>query len=163
VRQYIANAKTAEARESVGRMAKDSSIAYEREQLSGLTVPLGSSSAIIRRLCGSASMPVPNSAASIEGKKYQSDPKDWDDDATSLFKGFSCLRFSMTDPQYFQYAYSVTGITGIVGEEFSAEAHGDLNGDGVLSTFALVGKIQNSGSGVVLSVAPNIAETNPND
>jgi hypothetical protein len=53
------------------------------------------------------------------------------------------------------YGYSIGGSGTNVGDTFTATANGDLNGDGVLSTFTFVGKI---GSGFVLNVAPNIGE-----
>ena len=73
--------------------------------------------------------------------------------------GWACLKFSLDQPQYFQYNYDVTATTG-AGATFTATANGDLNGDLVLSTFTLQGSI---GSGNVLNVAPNITEVNPEE
>jgi type IV pilus assembly protein PilA len=163
VRQYIANAKTAEARNSIGQMGKDSSTAYEREQMAGTVVALGSSAGLSKQLCSGSSANVPAAATSIQGKKYQSDPSDWATDAAASFKGFSCLRFTMNDPQYFMYSYVSPG-GGATGAATEMLANGDLNGDAALSTFRLRGSIQTGASGqLVYTLAPNIEEENPNE
>ena len=120
VRKYIANAKTAEARATLGSIAQDAVQAYE-----------GSTP---RRLCPSASAAVPANPSMIRGHYYRAPPTEWKTDS-ARDAGFACLKFEMTSPQYFQYDYKATA-TGFV-----ATAHGDLNGDGKLSTFELTGQI----------------------
>jgi type IV pilus assembly protein PilA len=71
VSKYVAHAKTAEATNSVGAMAKDASAAYEREGMAGTVMAVKTSSGVSRHLCGSASATVPAAASSIQGKKYQ--------------------------------------------------------------------------------------------
>jgi type IV pilus assembly protein PilA len=148
VRKYIANAKTAEARNSVGQIAKDAVAAYEAERLPSP----GSSAAPGRRLCPPASRPVPVEAMMISGKKYQSAAAEWavDKDRDA---GFACLRFEMTSPQYYQYRYEATAAS------FTAGGRGDLNGDGRFSDFQVQGRIINNA--VVLS--PTLLETDPEE
>jgi type IV pilus assembly protein PilA len=135
-RKYIANSKTAEARNALGQIAKDAQAAYERD----------------KKLCGSAASTVPTSMSMVKGMKYQSSSSDWEvDKATS--SGFACLRFSMDQPQYYMYSYASTPLS------FQGIAHGDLNGDAVISTFEIDGSV----SGGVLSVSPTIKETNPEE
>ncbi len=158
VRKYLTNAKSAEARTGIGRMAKDASAAFDREAMAGDVLTLTSTGDITRALCPSAGASVPASAASIKSKKYQSSPDEWKN------TGWSCLRFSMQDPQYFMYNYSASGTTGVAGETFSAVAQGDLDGDGTLSTFTLGGAIQASASGdLVVTIADSIAEAEPEE
>jgi len=152
VRKYIANAKTAEARMTLGRIAKDASAAFNREQTTGAILTTGTSANIANVLCASASASVPANAASIRGAKYQSSPAEWA--AGSQTAGWFCLRFSMQDPQYFMYSYTSPSTT-----QFSAVANGDLNADGTTSTFTLAGQI----AGGVVNIAPNIAETSPEE
>jgi hypothetical protein len=57
------------------------------------------------------------------------------------------------------YMYT-SGGGGTAGANFQATADGDLNGDGVLSTFSLIGSVNTS---IVLNVAPNITETQPEE
>src|SRR4249920_3843289 len=42
VRKYMSNAKTAEARNGIGQMAKDSVTAYFKEGMAGTVLPMGS-------------------------------------------------------------------------------------------------------------------------
>jgi len=161
VRKYIANSKTAEARNSLGQISKDAATAYEKESMtvSGVLAQ-GTASATLRMLCSSASVSVPASANSIAGKKYQSAPTEWAADQATAGRGFACLKYSMDQPQYFMYNYTVTGSGNALNDSFNAVANGDLNGDGVLSTFAVSGVI---GSGMVLNVAPTISEALPEE
>jgi type IV pilus assembly protein PilA len=158
VRKYLANAKTAEARNSLGQMAKDAASAYEKESMETTVLAMGASASLSRALCKGASVTVPAAAAAIAGKKYQSDPKEWNVDAIGN-SGFACLKFSMDQPQYYMYNYTVSG-SAAKGDSFTASANGDLNGDGVLSTFSITGSINDS---FVLNLAPNMAEIQPEE
>jgi type IV pilus assembly protein PilA len=165
VRKYIANAKTAEARNSLGQIGKDAASAYAREGMAGAVLSPGSTADISNKLCDKASKPVPDNKNKIQGMKYQSDPTEWAVDAATPRTGFACLKFSMTDPQYYMYTYDSNGKGDTTGY-FNAIANGDLNGDGTLSTFILAGKIQTAGAGkggLEVTVAPNIEETNPEE
>ena len=155
VRKYLTNAKTAEARTALGRMAKDAQSAYEKETMSQDVIALGGSELISRQLCPDAAAPVPADAADIKGGKYQSSPAEWK--AT----GWSCLKFTMSDPQYFQYDYSTTAPAvgpSVVGNTFTAIAHGDLDGDDLLSTFSFFGALQEASGDLVPTLADQIAE-----
>jgi type IV pilus assembly protein PilA len=155
VRKYIANAKTAEARMSLGRIAKDASAAYNKENMGATVLPLGSVAGLSNVLCTNSSA-VPAAAGSIQGQKYQSSPVDW---GGSQLAGWACLHFSMQDPQYYMYQYVSPNTT-----TFEAKANGDLNGDGTLSTFSLLGAVQAGATGgTVVTIAPSIKETNPED
>jgi type IV pilus assembly protein PilA len=159
VRKYLANAKTAEARNSLGQMAKDAATAYEKESMAGAVLGQGHTATMSRSLCGSANAAVPPAAPA--GAKYQSAPIDWAPAAdVTANKGFPCLKFSMDEPQYYSYNYVLTGSGSGTGDSFTATANGDLNGDGVPSTFTLLGAI---GAGFVLNTAPNITEIAPEE
>jgi type IV pilus assembly protein PilA len=158
VRKYIANSKTAEARNSLGEIGKDEATKYEKESMASGILSQGTSTGIQRSLCASAGATVPSSSAGIQGKKYQSNPTEWA--AGGATAGFSCLKFTMDQPQYYMYGFASSGTNGTIGDSFTATANGDLNGDGVLSTFTLQGAI---GNGYVLNIAPNISETNPEE
>jgi type IV pilus assembly protein PilA len=136
VRKYIANAKTAEARVTLGALAKDAASTYERDHA----------------LCRSASSPVPAAASMISGQKYQSAAADWEVDRAK-HAGFACLGFSLELPQYFQYSYEATPSS------FEVTAHGDLNGDGHYSTFLARGQVR----GGAVQIAPQIEETSPEE
>jgi len=165
VRKYIANAKTAEARNSLGQMAKDASSAYAREGMAGAVLALGGTADVSNKLCASATKTIPDNKAKIKGQKYQSSPEDWALDAGTQHTGFACLKFTMTDPQYYMYTYASSG-TGVAGAWFNAIANGDLNGDDTLSSFTLGGEVKTAGAGkggLEVVVAPNFLETNPEE
>jgi type IV pilus assembly protein PilA len=166
VRKYLLNSKTAEVRNALGQMSKDAKTAFERESMPGTVLDPGKTAAVSNNLCLSAKAQktVPASADLIKGKKYQSDPgvdADWNADHATPGVGFSCLKFSLTDPQYYMYGYASTAAADTLpdGKTFDATGQGDLNGDGVLSSFTLSGKVVN---GTVL-VSPNFTEVNPEE
>jgi type IV pilus assembly protein PilA len=162
VSKYIANAKTAEARNSLGQMTKDTAAAYEREAMDGAPMAEGASTGVMRALCRTAANPVPNGIGAVQAKKYQSTKLDWAPvDDVKDNKGFPCLRFVMDAPQYFMYMYTSDAAVGTSGTNFKATAQGDLNGDGNPSTFTTEGKID-PGSKRLL-VSPNITELNPEE
>jgi type IV pilus assembly protein PilA len=136
VRKYIANAKTAEARNALGQIARDAEDAYAKNGA----------------LCPSASKPVPASVSMVKAMKYQASESEWLVDQPRK-AGFACLGFSLAEPQYYQYSYTATP------ESFTAIAHGDLNGDGQESTFTVRGSVV----GGVLTVSPSIEESSPEE
>jgi type IV pilus assembly protein PilA len=153
VRNYITNAKTTEARNALGQIAKDAATGYEKDSMGGGVLGLSTSAVASRQLCASASASVPAASTSIAGRKYQSKPADWNIDAAGN-SGFACLKFSIDQPQYYMYSYSAQGSSS-VGDSFTATARGDLNGDGVLSLFQLTATIN---SKYALNIAPNFLE-----
>src|SRR2546423_6358438 len=108
VRKYLLNAKTAEVRNAVGQMAKDAKAAYERETMPAAILGAGATAGSPNNLCVDATASVPAAKASIAGMKYQSDPAEWTADQATPGKGFACLRFSVSDPQYYMYDYKGT-------------------------------------------------------
>jgi type IV pilus assembly protein PilA len=109
-RQYLASAKTAEGKNTIGAIARGMTMCMEREE----PAPSGKP-----RELPASSPPVPASLSAVQGKKYQSTASDW---ATPAF---TCAKFSMSEPQYFQYEWEkVSAMKGIV------HARGDLDGDG---------------------------------
>jgi type IV pilus assembly protein PilA len=165
VRKYIANAKTAEAKNSLGQMGKDAVTAFEGERMKAAILSGGGSSAVVRKICPPASALVPTGVGLIKGAKYQSTKTDWSPAADVLANdGFPCLKFEITAPQYYQYKYdsdSPTATPDTPGTKFTADAYGDLNGDGVLSTFRTLGQIP-AGDPRLL-VSPTIDETSPEE
>jgi type IV pilus assembly protein PilA len=157
VRKYIANAKSAEARSSLGRMAKDISSGYDKEAMAGDIVALKASAENSNKLCTSTTANIPATKDKIAGKKYQSDPGEW------MAAGWECVKFSLKDPQYYMYSYASATQSG-KGADFTGKAEGDLNGDGVLSLFSIKGEVQEGEKGKLeLTIAPNIVEVDPTE
>ncbi|AKV02160.1 hypothetical protein AKJ09_08823 [Labilithrix luteola] len=162
VRKYIANAKTAEAKNSLGQMGKDAVTAFEGERMNAKVLAVGTATDVVRSTCGDSANKVPATAGLIKGQKYQSTKADWSNPAdVKAAAGFPCLKFEMTAPQYYMYDYKGGGPNGTATEaaQISATAEGDLNGDGVLSTFTVLGQIQEGR----LTMAPAIQEVSPEE
>ncbi|HKQ71409.1 MAG TPA: fimbiral protein pilA [Polyangiaceae bacterium] len=155
VRRYLLNAKTTEARNAVGQMGKDAKTAYERESMQSTVLGIGISSRVVNNLCLDAARPVPATIDLVTGRKYQSAPSDWLV-GNSATVGFTCLHFAVSDPQYYMYDYK--GTPGESGT-FAATATGDLDGNGVTSSFAIRGQVS---SGTVF-VSPMIEEQSPEE
>jgi type IV pilus assembly protein PilA len=154
VRKYLANAKTAEARNSLGQLAKDAATAVEREKGTTAILTPGGSSSLMRSFCDAATQ-VPTSV--MAAQKYQSSKADWN--SGSATGGWQCLKFSLEEPQYYSYTYWASGGTSASNGGFTAQAFGDLNGDGITSTFTVTGSAY-SGS---VAISPNVQETNPEE
>jgi len=155
VRKYLMHAKTAEVRSSLGQMAKDATAAYARESMKGDVMAAGGTTKAMHNLCTDAAKKVPAEIDSVRGKKYQSAPTDWTE-GNSATAGFVCLRFALSDPQYYMYDYK--GTAGEAGT-FEALAYGDLDGDQIESTLSLSGKVSNG----VVFVSPNFKEVDPEE
>ena len=129
-RRYLAAAKTAEAKSSIGAIARGARYAFENEQ------PDGS-----HKLCGSA-VSVPANVPS--GTKYMPATSGADFDTGDADNGWKCLKFSMTHPIYYQYHYNrgagyLAPAVSPGPSGFEAAARGDLDADGVTSLFAITG------------------------
>jgi type IV pilus assembly protein PilA len=155
VRKYLANAKTAEARNSLGQLAKDAAAAVEREKGTTAILAAGGTSALMRQFCASSTM-VPATAVTISGQKYQSTKADWA--AGNAVTGWNCLKFTLEEPQYYAYTYNAVGTDGNTGG-FVASAFGDLNGDTNYSTFSVTGTAYSG----AIAISPNIMETAPEE
>ena len=131
VRKYLQAAKTSEAKQAVGSIARGASIAYNS----------------LDALCATSKV-VPTTVP--KGTKYEPNNVEGTDFETgNTSEGWKCLKFSINDPVYYRYSY-VKGAQGIVGAAnpakpdkfgFEAAAQGDLDADGTLSTFALTGEV----------------------
>jgi len=143
VRRYLASSKTSEAKNTVGAISRGAVAAYEREVVD----PEGTETT--HELCQSAKA-VP--ATVPLGRKYQPSTSPGSDyQAGDSTTGWKCLKFALTQPQYYQYQYVRGGPykgpkrggpdPGPDGFEVSAE--GDLDGDGKTSLFTRTGKIVN--------------------
>jgi len=151
VRRYLASAKTSEARNTVGAIARGGAAAFERETTASEIVAEGGNSvANSHALCTSA-LPVP--ALAPAGVKYQPNSAA-DFEVGTALAGWKCLRFSINQPIYYSYGYQVgtarTGVT-VSATGFEASAVGDIDADVITSQFARVGEINADGATIRLS------------
>jgi hypothetical protein len=114
VRRYIQDAKTAEARATIGEIARAYGVALREPP------PVGKKAAP-RKLVSLPAVP----AAVPRGTKYQSSAADW--------QAWAPIHFAFTEPQYFQYEV----VAAKDGKSAEILARGDLNGDGKSSLFRI--------------------------
>jgi len=149
VNRYLKSAKTSEAKNSVGRISRSATEAYDRETVASELVAPGSQSGTpVHQLCDDA-IPVP--AAVPAATKYTPNNSNAADfDFGNMTAGWKCLKFEITDSMYYQYDYQKdsTAYAGQFGAapaaqtpNFEAVAVGDLDGDGILSGFLINGYI----------------------
>lgn len=156
VSKYLTNAKTGEARNALGQIAKAGVGAFEEERADAALLKAGSSSTeALHRVCASATNDVPASIDSVKNKKYQSSTAtDWGvGDANT---GWPCLKFSLTEPQYFLYGYKANTAAG--SNSFIAYAEGNLKG-GAASDLGFDITAKQDDTTKQLVVAPQIRET----
>ncbi|AUX43839.1 uncharacterized protein SOCE26_052950 [Sorangium cellulosum] len=161
VTRYLASAKTSEAKNTVGAIARGASGAYERESAASEILGEGdSSTAPTRALCASADA-VPDAVTEVANTKYQPVNTDGNDFQSGTdVAGWKCLKFSMTQPIAYMYDYNagsgyvtatVPGAPAPTGDGFEAIAQGDIDGDTVVSTFARTGSINTTSRELNLS------------
>jgi type IV pilus assembly protein PilA len=147
VNRYLATTKTAEAKNTIGAIARAGVAAYERETYNNELIAEGQSSSVaMHALCGTATR-VPTSGTPPPNRKYQPITAEGSDFNTGdNLNGWKCLKFSMSEAIYYEYEYN-TGVlvagSGADATGFEATAHGDLNGDGIVSTFSRGARIAN--------------------
>jgi len=149
---YVRHAKTAEAVGSLAAIAQ-AAAAYYNE--SDSTQPAGapeSAARAMRHFPPPSRAPVPSDMASVRGKRYQSNLADW---SPSPWRE---LHFSIPQPQFYSYSFESSG-NGPQGSA-TATAHGDLDGDGVTSTYFLMVAPDTKGSA---QVSANLERTEPEE
>ncbi len=134
VRRYLSQAKIAEARNTVSAIAKDYISSWHPEP------PAPKKTKFV------SLPPVPPTVP--QAMRYQSSPAEWEP--------WHEIRFSMTDPQFFQYEVRASKN----GKTAEIIARGDLDGDGKTSNFSLKLEIDRDGE---LRVSPVIVETDPEE
>jgi hypothetical protein len=134
--KYIRRSKTVEATMNIRKLFDSSVSYYEADHASS-----GPGGAILPRQFPTVPATSPNpspigGACGKPGDKW--DPKGlgtatWNDTS------WSALNFSVDDPFYFSYSYTSAGTD--TGATFTATANGDLDCDGVFSTYARSGSV----------------------
>jgi len=178
VRRYLASAKTSEAKNSLGAIARGAVGAFERETTAQELPAEGQPGANFSHdLCASAP-PVPNAPALISGKKFQpitaaAAVNSFEQGDTT--SGWKCLKFDISSPIYFSYTYlsnpraavslntaPIDGVAaaapGTEANYFIAVANGDLDGDLVLSRFEQIGEINTATQALKLGTEVKVTE-----
>lgn len=136
VNRYLAATKAAEAKNTVGTIARGLAIAAEREDESGAKT--------VHRF--------PPSAPAIpihppRGMKYRSAAREWE------HPSWKAIRFSMSWPQYYSYSFETSKDR----KRCVVIARGDLDGDGIESKFTRTLTVDDRG---VVQIAPEMTVEN---
>jgi len=166
----VRKSKTTEATTNIKKMAEGAASYYHEEMnAAGTAVPVAKQFPGLGGAAGATSAQAPAIAGGHPccPQKCAPNPLIWTDQV------WQQLKFSMDDPHYYSYAYhhdeptgSITGADPVLGdgtstagrEYFIADAVGDLNCDGVFSTFETFGGIDSHGS---VSLSAGHAEASP--
>ncbi len=127
VARYLRHSKTAEAVGSTTAIAQAACVYYN--QSDGLQ-PAGTrpdAAKAMRHFPPPSRASVPANPEDVRGKRYQSAIGDW---STSPWLEMS---FKISTPQFYTYSFESQG-SGLAAQA-TVEAHGDLDGNGVTSTF----------------------------
>jgi type IV pilus assembly protein PilA len=146
VRRYLFTAKAAEAKDALGSIARAAASGYERETYSNELLPQGGVATVAMHvLCLTAPSFVPLTPP--KNKKYQPSTADGVDfNAGDQITGWKCLKYGMSKPIYYSYGYtqgSAPCNSPATAAGFEACAQGDLDGNGITSTFARGADIKN--------------------
>jgi len=128
VSKYLKHAKTAEATRNLGAIETGARSQYQRETPYGVGSG-GTTDLYVHTFCPSAPLTpgvVPKAA------KAKTLPTDWN------AAGWTCLKFSITEPTFYAYQHDSVSATG-TDALYTATAFGDLDGNGTQSTFLLRG------------------------
>lgn len=129
-------AKTTEAVTNVKKLY-DGARSYYEEELSarGSLVPIAKQFPTTPAVSTAPSL---GACCAAAGKKCAPNPGLWTD------ASWQALKFSMDDPHYYSYTYIASGTDSTA--HFTVRANGDLDCDGVYSTFEMVGSVQTDGT-----------------
>jgi type IV pilus assembly protein PilA len=126
VSRYLKHSKTAEATRNLGSIETGSKNQFQQEtDTSG-----AGTGPFVHRFCPSATAKVPGTIPAAQKLKVA--PADW---GTTTW---TCLKFSINEPQFYSYNYTNNGSDGTAAQ-YTATAEGDLDGNGTTSTFTLIG------------------------
>lgn len=175
VRRYLQSAKTSEAKNTLGAIARGAVGAYERETTAQELVTEGTlASQFAHDLCAGA-VTVPDGGGIPVGQKYQPNStagKDYETGDVST--GWKCLKHNVTSPSYYLYGYNASRVDGNgaagdaepaglltapAGNDFLAFANGDLDGDSsVYSAFGQRGVVNTSTKTIKLATEIEIVD-----
>ncbi len=128
VARYLKHAKTAEATRALSSIETGQRQQFQRET----EWPPGSSDHVRYEHAFCPDTPLTPSAIP-SGRKLTVPPAEWN------ASGWTCMKFSMNDPQYYAYRSVTNGSVG-TDATYTATAQGDLDGNGTSSLFEIVSR-----------------------
>jgi Tfp pilus assembly protein PilE len=150
--RYVRHAKTAEAIGNVSAIAQAAGTFYDGSDGRQPAGTKPEQAKAMRHFPPSARQTVPADAAAVKGKKYQSAIGDW---STAPWLD---LQFKITQPQCYAYNFEASGAGATATSTITA--NGDLDGNGMISTFRTT-VVPNEKLEAVVS--PEIERTDPDE
>jgi type IV pilus assembly protein PilA len=145
---YIKKSKSGEARQMLNKMYTEARVYYMEDQ--GKKSDYGHVEKAFPESIG----PSPAAKCCLQpGEKCQPRTSNWNKPS------WNALHFAMDDPHYFQYAFESSG-TG-TDSVFRAYAYGDLDCDGILSTYQMFGAVRTQDAAGEVTGGASIHHTNP--
>jgi type IV pilus assembly protein PilA len=128
---YIKKTKSAEAAQNTSKM-----YAASRSYVVDLGLTRGSTAVVSAQFPAAEPVTPLANCCTFAGHRCMPNPATWDTPT------WNSLHFAMTDPHYYRYEYASTGPAVLgAGARFTARALGDLDCDGILSTFEMTGEL----------------------
>ncbi len=129
VARYLRHSKTTEAVAQTSAIAQAACAFYNQSDANQPAGTKPDAAKAMRHFPPSARASVPADEADVRGKRFQSGAGDW---STSPWLD---MGFKIMTPQYFAYSFESQGSG--PSAQATAIAHGDLDGNGVKSTFRI--------------------------
>lgn len=109
VRRYLQSAKTSEAKNGIGAIVRGAVGAFERETTVNQIITAGASAGFSHDICSSARLSP--SIAPAGTKVTPNSTPNCDFETGGAMGGWKCLKFTITNPVYYQYGYAGTRLT----------------------------------------------------
>jgi len=127
IARYLRHSKTAEAVATTMAIAQAACVYYNQSDANQPAGTKPEAAKAMRHFPPSSRAGVPADASDVRGKRFQSAIGDW---STSPWLD---MGFKISTPQFYQYSFESSGSG--TAAQATAIAHGDLDGNGVQSTF----------------------------
>ena len=127
VARYLKHSKTVEAVGNTTAIAQAACVYYNQSDANQPAGTKPDAAKAMRHFPPSSRASVPANPGDVTGKRFQSSIGDW---STSPWREMS---FKISTPQYYTYSFESEGSG--QASRSTAVAHGDLDGNGVTSTF----------------------------
>jgi Tfp pilus assembly protein PilE len=127
VAKYLRHSKTAEAVGSTAAIAQAACLYYNESDANQPAGTKPDAAKAMRHFPPSSRASVPASMADVRGKRFQSSIADWSNSP------WMEMGFKISTPQFYAYSFESQGAG--PSAVATAIAHGDLDGNGIQSTF----------------------------
>jgi type II secretory pathway pseudopilin PulG len=148
VARYLRHSKTAEALGSTVAIAQAACVYYNQSDANQPAGTKPTAAKAMRHFPPPSRVSVPADMNDVRGKRFQSGIGDW---STSPWIE---MGFKISTPQFYAYSFDSQGSGATA--QATIEAHGDLDGNGVSSTFRATASSDESGTAKVNSAVQQV-------